>query len=474
LAPDIDINSSNEDTMTSQSHGDLRVQERLKIIFTFIVSSCLIVEKRLQNRLTQFPLVLHQDTKRNNEICSLLSAILLRKMRPSLFIGTRSILNLTFLSLKIGPKSRRFRENVTISFDGATIALDWEIPSNENISLEDIKRKLPIRCPVVLILHGIYTDTTHGYIREIMHSITGQGFVALGMNFRGCGGTNLSTPRMLNAAYTNDLRAIVNMISSRLAPGTPLLIIGYSLGGNILVKYLGESGVAGSLPKNMIGAASIANPFKIDDAKRREPWNSILRIGAKKAMFLQRNSLKKMTCPNFQRNYRSAQSITSTLPEMNSLLSPYYIRNNSNHPFETKIGYTEAREYWQDASSHKYIAHVNVPLLIVYASDDDIASKNTTQYMNFCLSNPNVIVVNTATGGHLGWHHASRNSPFGSFSLNPKKEESKSWCNKLVAKFVDVIIKREFYQEIAARKMLDRRILINKAFEEAKIIKSQI
>ncbi len=176
-----------------------------------IASSFVANEKRRQRKLTRFPKVYHQNTTENSELVSLLSAVLLRRLRPSLFIGTRPILNTLAGALPKYYKSNRFREVIKISCDGATIALDWEVPrsSFDGDTATSLILNGPIQRPVVLILHGVFNDTSNGYIRAIMHSCTERGYIAVGMNSRGCGGNKLSTPRMHNAAYTNDLRLVI-------------------------------------------------------------------------------------------------------------------------------------------------------------------------------------------------------------------------------------------------------------------------
>ena len=179
----------------------------------FLLSSILANEKRIQRKLTKFPEVYHQDTTKNTGLVSLLSPVLLRKLRPSLFIGTRSILNTVYGGLPSRKNnSNRFREVVKVSFDGAEIGLDWEIPSSYpmNDGMTALM-KGPIRIPVVLVLHGVYNDTSNGYVRAIMHSCTERGYVAVGMNSRGSGGIKLTTPRPHNASYTNDLRYVFNI-----------------------------------------------------------------------------------------------------------------------------------------------------------------------------------------------------------------------------------------------------------------------
>lgn len=70
------------------------------------------------------------------------------------------------------------------------------------------------------------------------------------------------------------------------------------------------------------------------------------------------------------------------------------------------FGYKDGPAYWKDASSYRVLPHVSVPLLQVVAGDDFIVYKPFNDKLSFSVSNPNVMVVETKTGGHLGWHEA--------------------------------------------------------------------
>ena len=177
-------------------------------------------------------------------------------------------------------------------------------------------------------------------------------------------------------------------------------------------------------------------------------------------------------CPHFRENFYNAL-LASTLPEVMSISSQRMIRNNPSYPFETKIGFDTVHQYWEEASCYRYIAHVSVPLIVTYASDDEIACTSTTKYMNFGLSNPNVIFVNTATGGHLGWHHAMRNNPFGSIFYS-NEEDNKSWGNRLVSKFVEVILAKKFHEETAQKKQAERDILKQASLRQQDLINSKL
>ena len=179
----------------------------LKWMAALIISAGLLNESGKRRALTALPLVYHQNTEYNYRLQSLMSAVLLREYRPSLFIGTRSMLNSTVAYMKPGPVCpNRIREEVRMTRDGAIIALDWEFPRGCSNASKDYIENGPISQSIVLILHGVNPDTSFGYMRSMMNSCTKNGWIAVGLNARGCGGIDLATPRFANLAYTNDLR----------------------------------------------------------------------------------------------------------------------------------------------------------------------------------------------------------------------------------------------------------------------------
>ena len=174
--------------------------------------------------LTSLPLVYHQNTDQNKMLQSLMSPVLMRSYKPSLFIGTRSALNSAYGYMKQATASRsgsephlnqwQWREEIKCARDGALIALDWKVPRSVSGSvrsqgqgqIHEYLREGPIQESIVLILHGVNTDTSFGYMQSMMNACVEKGWIGVGMNQRGCGGVGLRTPRFANSAYTNDLR----------------------------------------------------------------------------------------------------------------------------------------------------------------------------------------------------------------------------------------------------------------------------
>ena len=205
------------------------------------------------------------------------------------------------------------------------------------------------------------------------------------------------------------LSDVVNKISARLVPNTPLFLVGFSLGGNIVVKYLGEEGMANTLPKCVVGAVSLGNPFKYK--KLDFVMDVLINLGSKKQMNQHLKSLRKMTSKSSQKILNELLFWKWNVSKIDGIYS-HMLRNNASFPFETTIGYQNEEHYAKEVGSYQYAPHVNIPLLVLVARDDDISYQNTLSSLPQLLSNPNIIILQSKTGGHLGWHTSTRNNPF--------------------------------------------------------------
>ena len=438
----------------------------------WIVLSCVTMsailgyEVRLQKALTKPPIVfgqlpsgdfvekIYKEMIENpSEECTkdkpaTATRIFSRPIQPSLFLGTRGMISSSAAYLKRGPSSRseylQFREIFTMSHDGAQIAVDWEAKRKQHDknrtednarqrgtrSLEEEILNGPIHNPVVIILHGINNDASFGYMKSLSRSFCNRGYISASMNFRGCGGLRMSTPRLYTGAYTGDLRSVVRQISSRLKMNTSLFLVGNSLGANILTKYLGEEGMFGTLPSCISGAASLGNPMLINSEIVKFPFDILMALGIKKVALENLSTLRGL---NDQRSRGIVKNgfVAPTIAGVDRAWATAMIRNNPHYPFETRIGYTDAEAYWFDASSYRYVRHISIPFLNITAQDDFLVSRPSRNKLGFCLANPNVVNVETRCGGHLGWQETPPDSAFG----------ASSWADTAASDFFDAILK---------------------------------
>jgi len=448
-----------------------------------------------------------------------------RPIVPKMFIGTNGQISSAMAYLNPGPStttsesstststSARFTEIITSSYDGAEIYLDWEIPlvegdNNNNNNLTNAKRKNDILCkakkkikqPIVLILHGINNSSKYGYMKSLSRTFVKQrGWNSVSMNFRGIHpDQNMTTPRSYNAAYTGDIRSVVNQLSSRLVatnhhhhhqdddnpdpdPVVPpyLFLVGNSLGANIITKYLGEEGLADTLPYNVKGGISLGNPFTFHSNKIKFPFNEIMGIARKINYYKQRKSMKYMI-PSSSSVATSSRSVTTdirniSLSSLDRIIAPYMIRNSVHPPYETKIGYgyyhdnnnnaakanakaeanysnnleadaeadaeAAAIEYWNDSSSYKQQRHITIPFMHIIAKDDYLCYNTSQQLLNYTLSNnPNIIFVTTQCGGHLGWQSEISDSSESEIFESHSSWFGNSWADNATSDFFQAII----------------------------------
>lgn len=129
-----------------------------------------------------------------------------------------------------GPKPVLEREWLDLP-DGDVVALEWLAENGSDLSDQ----------PLLVILHGLEGSADSPYCRHLMWVAASRGWRAVVLHFRDCGDYRNRLPRRYHAGETNDLRYFLDVLRKRGHTG-PMLAAGYSLGGNVLLKYLGESG----------------------------------------------------------------------------------------------------------------------------------------------------------------------------------------------------------------------------------------
>ncbi|HED16244.1 MAG TPA: alpha/beta fold hydrolase, partial [Gammaproteobacteria bacterium] len=117
------------------------------------------------------------------------------------------------------------RERIELD-DGDFIDLDWNDQQGG---------------PLILILHGLEGSSNSNYAAGILRSFSQRGWTAVLMHFRGCSGEPNRLARRYHAGETDDLTLILELLRQRY-PDRPVFAVGYSLGGNVLLKWLGETG----------------------------------------------------------------------------------------------------------------------------------------------------------------------------------------------------------------------------------------
>jgi predicted alpha/beta-fold hydrolase len=134
--------------------------------------------------------------------------------------------------------------------DGDETAVDWVVETEET----------PKTAPLLIILHGLESSAESAYARMLMQAAAARQWRCCVLHFRDCGDYRNVLPRRYHAGETNDVRYFVAKLEREGQFG-PMVAAGYSLGGNVLLKYLGESGAGCPLK----GAAAVCVPLNLHE-----------------------------------------------------------------------------------------------------------------------------------------------------------------------------------------------------------------
>lgn len=230
--------------------------------------------------------------------------------------------------------------------------------------------------PIVLVLHGLESSVEGWYIKRLFKKIKKLGYQAVCMHFRGCGQAPNRLKRSYHAGETQDLKEVITYLKTKY-PQLPIIAIGFSMGGNILLKYLGEEKEQSFIHQ----AIAVSVPFLLDNAASR------LNQGFSKIYqwFILRQLYKKI----LQKN------ISSQVKQYNTFWFFDDIFTASLH------GFKNVNDYYQSCSSRQFLKTITTPTLIIHAKDDPFLTAQAIPYLEE-LSDAITLEL-TEHGGHIGF-----------------------------------------------------------------------
>ncbi|MCL6270845.1 hydrolase [Sansalvadorimonas sp. 2012CJ34-2] len=272
----------------------------------------------------------------------------------------------------------RHRERLELA-DGDFINLDWFGP-------EDGKK------PLTILLHGLTGCSQSKYIVGLQRALAGEGLPSVAMNFRGCGGEPNNLTVGYHSGISSDLKLVLNELSSRF-PGRTLRAVGYSLGGNVLLKYQGENG-----GKSLLDAAvAVSVPFELDQCSRRidQGFSRVYRN-----RFMQ--ELKEYVAvkkEHFRKHdWHDRLKTMDELGCVENLTTFYEYDDQVTAPLH---GYSSAEDYYRKCSSRGFLGHITKPTLILQASDDPFLFTYSVPEQDELSSSTQMEL--SSGGGHVGF-----------------------------------------------------------------------
>lgn len=267
--------------------------------------------------------------------------------------------------------------------DGDFLDLDWTA-DREGAG----RPTAPDGRPLVVVLHGLEGCARSGYAVQTYRALEGRTLAAVGLNFRSCGGEPNRLPRLYHSGETGDLRFVLAYLRERF-PRRPLGAIGFSLGGNVLLKYLGEEGQAGRAASRIAAAAAISVPF---DLAAGADW---IERGFSRVY-------RRFLVRRLKRKVRAKAAILDGQVDLRQLLSARTFRDFDNAGTAPLHGFADADDYYRRSSSARYLRHIRTPTLLVHAEDDPFLPADAVP-RDAIRTNPSLETHIGATGGHVGF-----------------------------------------------------------------------
>jgi len=264
------------------------------------------------------------------------------------------------------------RERITLP-DGDFIDLDWSYSEEKTTKL-------------IILLHGLEGNAQRPYMTGTAKLFNENNIDAICVNFRGCSGTDNLKYRSYHSGATEDLEAVINHIVENNKTYTEIYINGFSLGGNMVLKYLGERN---EVPKEIKAVIAVSVPCSLEGSARMlHTWQNRLYHDNFKRHLIEKLKIKQKDFPD-----------DLSLNELNAIKTLYDFDNiytAKAHSFKN------GADYYKKCSSLQFLNNIKTPTLIINALNDTFLSPECYPVKE-AKQNSNLFLEMPKYGGHVGF-----------------------------------------------------------------------
>ncbi len=262
-------------------------------------------------------------------------------------------------------------------------------PDGDFIDLDfpEVAGHLPAKnAPIVLLLHGLEGNARRSYACETYQRLARLGIRSVGMNYRSCSGEINRTARFYHSGATDDVMLVLTRLAEWF-PNSKRGLIGFSLGANLTLKFVGEQGIAGS--DWVETAVAVSPPF--DMAKSSDLLaDGINRLYVHYFLSTLRPKIKAKT------------EMLEPLVDVDKLLAARTFREFDDAGTAPLSGFQDADDYYEKCSTTQFLPHIQVPTLVLRALDDPLFAPDDVPY-DVIEANPYLTAGITPQGGHMGF-----------------------------------------------------------------------
>ena len=257
--------------------------------------------------------------------------------------------------------------------DGDFMDLDWSYSSQKTDKL-------------LILLHGLEGNSKRPYMLGSAKIFNQHGFDACAVNFRSCSGENNRLFRTYHSGASDDLEQVLNHVLST-KNYKKIVLKGFSLGGNVSLKYLGERS---SIPKEIKAAIAVSAPCHLKGSMLKlHEWENYLYSLRFKKHLVEKLRWKQQQFPHLVSE--------SDIKKVKLLRDFDDVYTSKAHGFENGL------DYYEKCSSLQFLPSINLPSLILNAKNDSFLSAECYP-IQASEENKNVFLETPAYGGHVGFY----------------------------------------------------------------------
>ncbi|HBZ55867.1 MAG TPA: alpha/beta hydrolase [Syntrophobacteraceae bacterium] len=264
---------------------------------------------------------------------------------------------------------------------------------------------------IAVVSHGLEGSSDRPYVRGMVRALNRSGWDAVAWNFRGCSGEPNRQLRFYHSGDTEDLHTVVSHI---LAEGHHSLIalIGFSLGGNITLKYLGERGV--TVDPRITAAVALSVPCDLTTA-------AVTMSSSCNTVYMKR--FLRMLHLKIQWKMQQFPGAIDDR-DFQGIRTFHHFDERYTAPMH---GFQSAVDYYEKASSLPFLARISIPTLLVNAADDPFLSPSCYP-RDVARNQANLFLEVPAFGGHVGFMNWSADGEY--WSERRATEFLRNWVDQ--------------------------------------------
>jgi predicted alpha/beta-fold hydrolase len=258
---------------------------------------------------------------------------------------------------------------------------------------------------VALLLHGLEGNSQSKYILSTALYLNRQNTDVIVLNMRGCSGEKNRLFKSYHSGETDDLNATVLHIDKNYDYQS-ISLIGFSMGGNMVLKYAGER----KLKPAIKCVVAIGAPCDLKGSAKT--------LSEKSNSLYMKRFLKTLTRKVVQKSIDHPKECLDikTIRKSKSFL------DFDNLYTAPSFGFKDAEDYWKQASSLFYLEGIQTPTYLLSANDDPFLSESCYPY-KIAENNPFLFLETPKTGGHIGFSHSFQN-------------RKNTWCEQKILTFI--------------------------------------